>query len=76
MTDDIKKRLETELVDLACALDAAEDTEEIERLDAAFDEAFLRLAKHELAQGRERPTAEDLFRLVRAYDERRGAIYD
>jgi uncharacterized protein YfaT (DUF1175 family) len=76
MTDaDIKELLEMELIDLACAMDVAgenNDTEEVERLEEVFDEAFVRLAKHELAQGRERPTMEDLSRMMRAYEARKA----
>jgi hypothetical protein len=73
MKDD-REKLELELADLACAIDAADDhhdLKECQRLTALFDEAFMRLAKNELAQGQERPTTEDINRVMSTYERRR-----
>jgi hypothetical protein len=73
VTKDNRELLEKQLLGIAWAMDDAGycyDTEEVERLSVAFDRVFFRLAKNELAQGRERPTAEDCARMLSAYRRR------
>jgi hypothetical protein len=71
MTKDNRELLEKQLLGIAWAMDdAGDDSGEVERLSVAFDAAFTRLAKNELAQGRERPTAEDCARMLSAYCRR------